>query len=52
MFKLSDRKKSDMLSHKVYDNLRLSATALPKFYGLPKLHKPEDPLRPFVVSNL
>ena len=38
--KLSDLKKSDMLSQKVYDQLRPSATVCPKFYGLPKIRKP------------
>ena len=49
--KLSDLKKSDMLSQKVYDHLRPSATVCPKFYGLPKIHKPDVPLRPIVASQ-
>ena len=32
-----------MLSQKVHDQLRLSATVCPKFYGLPKIHKPDAP---------
>ena len=48
--KLSDLKKSGMLSQKVYDHLRPSATVCPKFYGLPKIHKPDVPLRPIVAS--
>ena len=50
--KLSDLKKSDnMFSQKVYDHLRPSATVCPKFYGLPKIHKPDVPLRPIVASQ-
>ena len=49
--KLSDLKKSGMLSQKVYDHLRPSATVCPKFYGLPKIHKPDVPLRPIVASQ-
>ena len=30
-----------MLSQKVYDHLRPSATVCPKFYGLPKIHEPD-----------
>jgi hypothetical protein len=30
--------------------LRPSATVCPKFYGLPKIHKPNVPLRPIVAS--
>ena len=40
-----------MLSQKVYDHLRPSATACLKFYGLPKIHKPDVPLRPIVASQ-
>ena len=39
-----------MLSQKVYDHLRPSATVCPKFYGLPKIHKPDVPLKPIVAS--
>ena len=49
--KLSDVKKSGMLSQKVYGHLRPSATVCPKFYGLPKIHKPDVPLRPIVASQ-
>ena len=37
------------MSQKVYDHLRPSATVCPKFYGLPKIHKPDVPLRPIVA---
>ena len=49
--KLSDLKKSDMLSQTVYDHLRPSATVCLKFYGLPKIHQPDIPLRPIVASQ-
>ena len=39
------------MSQKVYDHLRPSATVCPKFYGLPKIHKPDVPLRPIVASQ-
>ena len=48
--KLSDLKKAEILSQKVYDLLRPSATVCLKFYGLPKIHKPDVPLRPIVAS--
>ena len=31
--------------------MRPSATVCPKFYGLPKIHKPDVPLRPIVASQ-
>ena len=47
--KLSDFKKLDMLSQKVHDHLKPSGTICPKFYGLPKIHKLDVPLRPIVA---
>ena len=35
----------------LYRRLHLSASTCPKFYGLPKIHKPNDPLRPIVASR-
>ena len=49
--KLSDLKKAEIFSQKVYDLLRPSATVCSKFYGLPKIHKPDVPLRPIVASQ-
>ena len=49
--KLSDLKKSNKLSQKVYDHLRPYVTVCHKFYGLPKIHKPDVPLRPIVASQ-
>ena len=40
-----------MLSQKVYDHLRPSATVCPKSYGLPKIHEPDVPLRPILASQ-
>ena len=40
-----------MLSQKVYNHLRPSATVCPKFHALPKFHKPNVPLRPIVASQ-
>ena len=33
-----------------YDRLRATYSATPQLYGLPKIHKPEVPLRPIVSS--
>ena len=33
-----------------YDRLRATYNATPQLYGLPKIHKPEVPLRPIVSS--
>ena len=36
------------LSDKTYYHLRSSAAGVPRLYGLPKVHKPDVPLRPIV----
>ena len=36
------------LSGKTYYHLRSSAAGVPRLYGLPKVHKPDVPLRPIV----
>ena len=41
-------KKSGSITSSLYDKLRSSAGRLPLLYGLPKVHKPEVPLRPIV----
>ena len=46
--KLLELKKRDLLSYNRYHRLRCSAQQLPKLYGLPKLHKPQTPMRPIV----
>ena len=42
--KLSGFKKAGILSQTLHNCLRPSATVCPKFYGLPKIHKPNVPL--------
>ena len=49
--KLSELRKAGILSRTLHDYLRPSATVCPKFYGLPKIHKPNVPLRPIVASQ-
>ena len=46
--KLLELKKRYLLSYNLYHRLRCSAPQSPKFYGLPKLHKPQTPMRPIV----
>ena len=41
-------KKAGSISDHLYNRLRCSAGRLPLLYGLPKVHKPEVPLRPIV----
>ena len=36
------------LPRQLYDNLRSTAGLIPRFNGLPKVHKPEIPLQPIV----
>ena len=48
--KLSGFKKAGILSQTLHNCLRPSATVCPKCYGLPKIHKPNVPLRPIVAS--
>ena len=40
--------REDRLSSKTYYHLRSSAAGVPRLYGLPKVHKPDVPLRPIV----
>ncbi len=44
-------RKSESLSANLYRRLHPSASTCPKFYGLPKIHKPDVPLRPIVASR-
>ena len=46
--KLLELKRRDLLRYNLYHRLRCSATRSPKLYGLPKLHKPQTPMRPIV----
>jgi hypothetical protein len=41
-------KKSNIISKATYEKLYSSDGLSPRFYGLPKIHKPEIPLRPIV----
>ena len=46
--KLLDLKKTDAIDIQRYNRLRCRVPQLPKLYGLPKLHKPNIPMRPIV----
>ncbi|UYV70929.1 hypothetical protein LAZ67_8001139 [Cordylochernes scorpioides] len=41
-------KRTHKLDNKVVEKIRASKRDLPIFYGLPKIHKPNNPLRPIV----
>ena len=41
-------RRSDHLTESQYNQLRCSARQIPLLYALPKIHKPEIPLRPIV----
>ena len=45
---LLDLKKADKISDSTYKMLYSSDGLCPRFYGLPKIHKPEIPLKPIV----
>ncbi len=44
-------KESGDLPIDIYRKIYPTSTELPKFYGLPKIHKPSVPLRPIVASR-
>ena len=45
-------KKDNMITPDVYSQLRPSGSNIPRLYGLPKVHKPEVPMRPILdMSN-
>ena len=46
--KLLDLKKTDVINIQRYNRLRCRVPQPPKLYGLPKLHKPNIPMRPTV----
>ena len=46
--KLLDLKKTDAIDTQRYNRLRCRVPQPPKLYGLPKLHKPNIPMRPIV----
>ncbi|XP_072030595.1 uncharacterized protein [Amphiura filiformis] len=43
--------KDEEVSHQTYRQLYPTTSEVPKFYGLPKVHKPSCPLRPIVASR-
>ena len=45
---LLDLRRKGRLSEEAYHHLRSSAGSVPRLYGLPKVHKPNTPLRPIV----
>ena len=45
---LLELKKSEKISESLYKRLHSSDGLPPRFYGLPKIHKPQIPLRPIV----
>ena len=48
---LQDFKKSGNISDIQYKRLYPTSTMIPRFYGLPKIHKSDIPLRPIVASR-
>ena len=40
--------KEDKISKRFYDNSRVLHPRAPQIYGLPKVHKPGNPIRPIV----
>ena len=46
--KLANLKRDNKISDSLYNKLRSSDGLPPRFYGLPKIHKPGYPLRPIV----
>ena len=49
--KLLSIHRSGVLSVPLYRRLRPSSSTCPRFFGNPKIHKPEVPLRPIVASR-
>ena len=43
-----ERKKEGTISDNVYHKIYPTSEDVPKFYGLPKMHKKDSPLRPIV----
>ena len=48
---LKNWKKEGRISQALYRQIYPTSDQPPKFYGLPKIHKPEMPLRPIVSGN-
>ncbi|XP_071794470.1 uncharacterized protein [Asterias amurensis] len=49
--KLLSLNRSTAISTPLYRHLRPSASKCPRFFGQPKIHKPDKPLRPIVSSR-
>ena len=49
--KLKALKDEEAIDNKLYRQLYPTTSVVPKFYGLPKVHKPSCPLRPIVASR-
>ena len=47
---LNDLKKKGALDKTLFQKLKPSLSRAPRFYGLPKIHKPGSPLRPIVSA--
>ena len=47
---LSDLKKKGSIDKNLFYKLKPSLSRAPRFYGLPKIHKPDNPLRPIVSA--
>ena len=47
---LKDLKTAKYINKVLFDRLKPSNTKAPRFYGLPKIHKPDMPLRPIVSA--
>ena len=45
---LREWKKEGTISNSVYHKIYATSEDIPKFYGLPKIHKKDSPLRPIV----
>ena len=48
---LKDLKANGVITQEQYRHLYPTTSEVPKFYGLPKVHKQETPLRPIVASR-
>ena len=47
---LKDLKNSNSINKDLFDRLKPTNSTAPRFYGLPKIHKPDIPLRPIVAA--
>ena len=47
---LKELKNEGVINKPMFERLRPTSSKAPRFYGLPKIHKPEIPLRPIVSA--